>query len=473
MKLRNTERAFEHLFEYLVSPESVLKPELQQLSSLGTVPEFEEVSHHRCHAASAFYPSNFEEALVLTIDSRGENESTVVCEGGDKNIQKLRSYSHDNSLGRLYTTVTEFLGFRANNGEGKIMGLAPYGNTNAEIRDNLTEELSFGVEYDVTPVTKQTGAQRVQKLSSILGREQSEDTAEFTHWEKDLAFVCQQLTEEAVVSIVESYLSEVETENVCLAGGVALNCKLNKRVRESEAVNRTWIQPVAHDSGIIIGAGMATFGHGCGQNHVYLGDGYTNDEISDFLDSCKLSYKKDNDFPGTVAAELADGKLVGWFQDRDEIGPRALGNRSILADPRTAESRDRVNRSVKHREEWRPFAPSILEEGADNYLQEYQPSPFMIDTFNIVDEKQDEIPAVLHPADHTTRPQTVTEEDNYRYYQVLIDFKRRTGVPVILNTSFNDHGEPIVHTPAEAVKDFFGMGLDLLAIGDCIVRKES
>ncbi|MFD1685875.1 carbamoyltransferase family protein [Halobellus litoreus] len=435
-------------------------------------PPIETVEHHRCHAASAFHPADFTEALVLTIDGRGEYDSTVVWRGDKSGLERIKTYAHPNSLGHFYGIVTEYLGYRAFNGEGKIMGLAPYGSNNEEIESKLRDVIEVTSEYDVTDLTTGGIEAGVQRLERLFNRPRNETKGSFDQWQKDLAFITQKLLEEIVVGIVRRYAS-IGSGNVGLSGGVALNCKMNKRVMELDSVEELFIQPVAHDGGLAVGAGMI------GQqpddveamSDVYWGSSFEMDEITRVLEKNKIDYEVPENLEATIAEDIADGQLIGWYQGRMEMGPRALGNRSILADPRTEASRDRVNRYVKHREEWRPFAPSMLEEAAEEYLHNGEPSPFMIKTFEVRSERTDEITAVLHPGDDTTRPQTVNEDQNPRYYRLIEEFEQRTGVPVVLNTSFNDHGEPVVRTPTEAIKDFYGMGLDVLVLNDAVVRK--
>ena len=430
--------------------------------------------HHLCHAVSAFHPSGFDDALVLTIDAKGEYDSTVVWSADRTGLSRIRTYTHPNSLGLLYAIVTEFLGFRMFNGEGKVMGLAPYGNPNPAIEEPLRELIQTGVEYDVTAVTKRWGTGHgVRVLEEMFDRSRHDPGEEFDQWERDLAFAIQHLLEETVLAIVTAHLDAVPSGCVALAGGVALNCKLNKRVRELPGVTDLFVQPVAHDAGLALGAGWVDVDPDDvdPMETVYFGPSYEPDEIESLLQSNKLAYGRLEDIPEYVARRLADGALVGWFQGRMELGPRALGARSILADPRTIESRDDVNQFVKHREHWRPFAPSILEEAVDEYLINGTVAPFMIDTFDVYDSKKDDLAAVLHPADDTTRPQTVNQSQHPRFHALISAFAEITGVPAVLNTSFNDHGEPIVHTPIEGVKDFFGMGLDILVIEDFVLEK--
>jgi carbamoyltransferase len=372
--------------------------------------------------------------------------------------------------------VTEYLGYNALNGEGKLMGLAAYGEENKEIESALRSLVTTGADYDVTPLTGQIRIDPgIRILEETLGRPANKDTSSFSKWERDLAYVTQRLLEECVLSIVDRYIEEVETNKVCLAGGVAMNCKMNKLIREQSNIEHIFVQPVANDAGIALGAGMLEHDPKTvpEQSTVYLGPSYDTDKISRFLEQNKIPYTKPDNIATVTATALADGKLVGRFAGRMEFGPRALGNRSILADPRTVDSRNRVNKFVKHRENWRPFAPSIKADKADEYLVDACDAPFMIQTFDIRENRQEEIPAVLHPGDNTTRAQTVKPEQNPEYYELLDKFEAETEVPVLLNTSFNDHGEPIVRTPLQAVRGFFSMGLDVLVLEDILIKKES
>lgn len=446
-----------------------------RLAEIGTpIPPITLRSHHACHAASAFHPSTFEEAAVFTIDAKGEYDSTVVWHGTSEGLERVRTYEHPNSLGLFYAVITEFLGYRMFNGEGKVMGLAPYGTDNPEIESALRSVIETGVDYDVTDLTRRWGTgYGVKRLEELFGRSAKDTPIEFDQWEKDLAHTAQKLLEETVTDLVDAYCRDLGTDTVALAGGVALNCKLNKRIMELPSVNDVFVQPVSNDAGLALGGGWID------QSPVsvepmetaYWGPEYDTDAVEDRLDVNKLSYGTPERLECRVAEAIAGGALVGWFQGRLELGPRALGNRSILADPRTEASRDRVNQFVKHREAWRPFAPSILEEAADEYFENATAAPYMIRSFDVKPEKRDDLSAVLHPADDTTRPQTVSADANPRYHRLLREFESLTGVPVLLNTSFNDHGEPIVNEPIEAIKDYFGMGLDLLVIDDLVITK--
>lgn len=458
-----------HLERRIYPLKSVL-PELSDLTD--SIPPIELRSHHRCHAASSFHPSGFDEAVVLSIDGHGEYDSTVVWRGTQSGLERVKTYKIPNSLGHFYGIVTEFLGYRFFNGEGKVMGLAPYGQFNDEIHDKLSKEITKGAEYDVTNLTKGGIDKGVKRLEDLFGRGRNKTEGQFDQWQKDLAYVAQSILEEIVVSMVQKFTKELDVNNVCLSGGVALNCKLNKVIMEMDETDEIFIQPVANDAGLALGAGMLEQDPPDVETpSIYLGPEPDRDETRRMLEMNKLDYVTVDDPAKFTAEKISQGELVGWFQGRQEMGPRALGNRSILADPRTEESRDRVNEFVKHREGWRPFAPSLLEEAMDDYFKRAEPSPYMIKTFDTKEDKREELKAVVHPGDSTTRPQTVTREQNPKYYRLLKELEKITGVPVVLNTSFNDHGEPIVTRPKEALKDFYGMGLDVLVVENFVLTK--
>lgn len=453
---------------------TALIPETKsKLGSIGDVPdEIVTYSHHRCHASSAFYPAPFDEGLVVTLDGRGEHDSTVVWHGNGRSLERVRTYEFPNSLGMFYGLITEYLGYNRLNGEGKIMGLSPYGNPNPDIESVLETALESGVEYDVSEVTGTTSIESgIRAIERLFGRERKTDEEPFTQWEKDLAYATQKFVEETVTEIVSHYCREFDVSSVGLAGGVALNCKMNKAVMGLPEVTETFVQPVANDAGLSVGAAMLSSEQRPRMDSVFLGTEYGSEDIETYLDTVKIAYEKPAEMERYVAESIADGALVGWFQGRMEMGPRALGHRSILADPRRADSRDRINKHVKNREEWRPFAPSMLEEHAEDYLIDHAPAPFMIKTFDVPEDKQAEIPAVLHPADGTTRPQLVSKRQNPTYYRLIKHFSDITGTPVLLNTSFNDNGEPIVESPKNAIDDFFSMGLDLLVLEDVVLSK--
>ena len=360
------------------------------------------------------------------------------------------------------------------------MGLAPYGSKNKDFFDIFEEIVKTDENgYDVSEISIpmslgfMVGIKRIEELFGIKRRLSSEPIKK-EH--KDLAFALQYYLEKIGVNLVKKAINITGSNKVCLTGGVALNCKMNKKIMEMSEVKDFFIQPVANDAGLVIG-GVLEASHRSGLNprflmkHNYWGPSFSNEEIKKALDERKIIYKKLKDLK-KIAKAIADGYFVGWFQGRMEMGPRALGNRSILCDPRRIDLKDRLNDFVKHRERWRPYAPSVLEEYADNYIINLKTAPFMIKTFDINKEFQQQIEAILHPVDKTTRPHIVCRSVNPRYYDLIDEFRKLTGLPIILNTSFNDHGEPIVCSPIDAIKDFFGTGLDTLVLGDFIIQKD-
>lgn len=466
--LRHT--VFQGIFIRTAFPEQRIRSGLSDIY-YDNFPEIIYVPHHRAHAASAFYYSGFKNANVITVDGSGEYDSTVLWRTSGGELERSKTFKTPNSIGKFYGLITRFLGYRMNNGETKIMGMAPYGDENKSIRHNLLDLISYGSgEYDVTSVTDTVDP--ISKLEDVLGFSRRHQGEDFSEDHRDLAFEVQHMTEEIVLSLVEHNYKQTQKKQVAVAGGVFLNCKMNKRIMESEVCDELFIQPAAGDDGLAIGAGIqVAIDKGYAPPELedgffspYLGPSADSERIEEFISESKLEFEKldDEDVADHIAADIADGLLVGHFSGRTEFGPRALGNRSILADPRTIESKNRVNEYVKHREHWRPFAPSILAEEAEDYLENAEQSPYMIKTFDVIPERLDDMQAVIHDGDDTTRPQTVRIDQNERYYRIISAFKKRTGIPAVLNTSFNDNGEPIVMTPRHAVRNFFSMGLDVL-----------
>ena len=442
-------------------------------------PKIEFLGHHLCHAASCFYPSGFKDASILTIDGEGDYDSTVIWSWNGENIKQEISWNIDNSIGFFYGAFTAFLGYEIFNGEAKVMGLAPFGEKNRDIFNIFDEIIEINSDgYDVSEISIPlafgaiVAIKRIEELFGIKRRLPNEN---FTKEHKDLAFALQYYLEKIVTNLVIHSIEITGSHNVCLSGGVALNCKMNKKIMEIPEVDNLFIQPLAHDAGLALGAVLEAskrMGYDVffKMTHNYLGPSYSNDEIRNILEERKIKFSKIENLK-IVAQAIADGKFVGWFQGNLEMGPRALGNRSIIIDPRSNELKDNLNEFVKHREKWRPYAPSILEDFADEYMENYNFAPFMIKTFDINKKYVKDIEAVLHPVDKTTRPHVVYKETNPCYYDLIKEFYNITGIPLILNTSFNDHGEPIVCSPQDAVKTFYITGLDLLVLEDYLIVK--
>lgn len=432
---------------------------------------YETISHHRCHAASAAYCAPVDRPVVVTIDHRGEHDSTVLW---DADLKRVKTFAWDNSIGRFYAAGVNYLGYPRGWDAGKVMGLAPHGDRREVFEREFESLVDYGNgDYDVTAITRADDP--VELFEARFGPRREPGGAFDAHHE-DFAYHLQTTTERIVTSLVEHHLVDCDAGDLALAGGVALNCKLNHEIRSCDAVESLFVQPAANDGGICLGAALEATRLASGERpdptfeHVYYGPTYERSAIEAVLDGAKVAYERVDDVADRTAALLAEGDIVGWFQGRMEYGPRALGNRSILADPRSSAFKDAVNDDVKGRESWRPFAPSLLVEAADEYLCDGREAPYMVVVDDVAPAKRDEIEAVVH-VDGTTRPQTVTADANERYYRLIEAFGERTGVPVVLNTSFNVAGQPIVESPEQALATFYSTGLDGLAIGDFLVWK--
>jgi len=445
------------------------------------LPPVHYIPHHLCHAASTFYLSGFQNSLILTLDGSGEEHATILWEGQGKDIKKIKEINLPHSLGWFYSAITEFLGFRAYTGEGKVMGLAPYGKNDESIKNKLRQIISIQKDtYTIDPsyiyFDKRTNSSKfTDKLVDLLGPPKLHGE-KFTQYHKDLAFCAQDLLEEAVNNLVSYGIKETKSTNVCVAGGVGMNCKMNGKILENNLVDKVFVIPPSSDNGSSIGAALQLYRDlGCDptkyeMTHAYYGPSFTNKEIKHVLDYCKVKYSYHEDIEKVTAEKIYDNKIVGWFQGKMEIGSRALGNRSILGNPLNPNMKDIINSHVKHRESYRPFCPSMLHEDASNYLENIDSAPFMIVAYNAKPGIDKKLPAVVH-VDNSVRPQTVKKEDNKRYWNLINEFKSISGESVILNTSFNVAGEPIVCTPADAIRCFFGTGIDVLAIGNYIIEK--
>ena len=463
--------------------------------------------HHYSHAASAFYPSPFKEAVILTLDGVGEWATTTVAVGDKNKLEIIKEIYFPHSLGLLYSAFTYYTGFKVNSGEYKLMGLAPYGkpifkDLIFEKLIDLKEDGSFKINMEYFNYA--TGLTMTNnKFSKLFGnpvRDANKDLLKEFHM--NIAASIQAVTEEIVLRLTKNISKDYNIKNLCLAGGVALNCVANGKILKSKYFENIWIQPAAGDAGGSLGAALAYWYHELKmpRNNYedqmkgsYLGPKLENNFIEDKLKYLKANYKKQNsnEIILTTAKELSKEKTVGWFQGRMEFGPRALGGRSILGDPRSAKLQRELNLKIKFRESFRPFAPSVLREDVKDWFELDSDSPYMLLVADIKKEKQikmtekDEslfgieklnikrssIPAITH-VDYSARIQTVHEETNSRYYQLIKEFKKITNCPVLVNTSFNVRGEPIVCSVEDAFNCFMGTNLDILVIEDFILFKE-
>lgn len=448
--------------------------------------------HHLSHAASAFYPSPFAQAAILTIDGVGEWATTTICRGEGNEIRLLREIPFPHSLGLFYAAFTAYCGFLVNSGEYKLMGLASYGKPGERtgqyirrIRERLIDlraDGSFLLNmdcFDYAAGLKMTCDTAWKALFGLPPRKPGEPLAEAYI---DLAYAAQAITEEAVVRLARTARRLTGCRQLTLAGGVALNCVANGRIEREGLFDSLWIQPAAGDAGGALGAAYAVRHIYQGEKRLcgrpdtlaygYLGPSFPDKRIRTLIrkEQAKGRYLPDDVLYREVALRLAEGRIVGWFQGAMEWGPRALGNRSILADPRRADMKDRLNRAVKFRESFRPFAPSVLEEEASRYFDGKDPSPYMLKVMEVRPDYRSLLPAVTH-ADDTARVQTVTRLSNPRFYALLEAFKAQTGYGVLVNTSFNVRGEPIVCTPEDAWRCFRHSGMDDLVIGNWLFGK--
>lgn len=437
------------------------------------------LGHHDTHAAAAFLSSPFDDAVTLSVDRGGDYLSTAafLCEG--TSIQEITRVRHPHSLGELYSAVTWWLGFQPNYDEGKTMGLASFGRpTYVDDFRSMVELLDDGqFRIDLSWAGWHTEHGWVSdRFLTRFGQRRKPDEPLTEHHE-DVAHGVQAVTEEAALHLARwAHRRSGGKRALCLAGGVALNSVMNARLLMDGPFEKVFIPAPSGDAGNAIGGALSAWHHDTGKprewqmEHAYLGPEFSEAQIRAALDERKLTYRQVAD-PAEAAADLlAAGKIMGWFQGRAEVGPRALGNRSILADPRPDHMKDTINAEVKHRERFRPFAPSVLAEEAPAWFEPSAPSPFMLLCLPIKKDRQKEIPAVTH-VDGTGRLQTVTEAGNPLFRRLIEAFERRTGVPIVLNTSFNDRGEPIVSSPGEALNTFFATGLDALVIGPYVLEK--
>src|ERR1700676_1958652 len=431
------------------------------------------VEHHLAHAISALGYSGFDDAAVVVMDGRGAREATSIWHGKNGRLEHVMTMPFPDSLGLFYSQFTGYLGFQPNSDEWKVMGLAPYGQPKIQ----LDAFIDTGVSPYRVHAKRIFGNGRGQfsEMSAALGPQRMPES-EIDDRHKNIAYAVQDACEIAMMNVVRMAIEKTRCRNLCLAGGVALNSKANGKIAASGMVERIFVQPAASDDGVALGAALAPYLDNGGRlpnkamRHAYLGPAFDDEAIEAALRTFKLRYARVSDVAATAAELLSQGKILGWFQGRMEFGPRALGNRSILADPRDPEMNAKVNNAVKFREWWRPFAPSFKKEAAGEFLEGAADSPFMILTAQVGAGERGVIPSVTH-VDGSARPQTVEKEINPLYWRLIDEFGKRTGVPVIMNTSFNLRGEAIVNTPTDAIRTFFSSGMDALAIGSFLVEK--
>ena len=448
----------------------------------GHCPPVRCVHHHLAHCASAYYACGFDDAMIFSADLSGDGVSTMLGHGIDGHIEVLKVFKKPQSLGIFYSVITQFLGFRRDSDEYKVMGLSSYGRPSVDLSWLLEfggGDYHFHDEYIRKVKPGQPNASKQEPMYEHcfvekLGRPRLEHEP-MTGFYADVAKSAQDRLEQAAIDLITHLHQRTGSRNLCIAGGVGLNCVMNQRLLALPFIDRLFVQPAASDAGIALGAAyivardngetIAPF------TDAYLGIEHSEKETRSTLDMLNVPYRREDRFVDFAAERLAKGEIVGWFHGRDEFGPRALGNRSILANPRDATMKDRVNERIKFRESFRPFAPAILEDHAAAYFKGYKhPSPFMTVTFDVVDDKKEDIAAVVH-VDGTARVQTVADEQAPLFAKLIRTFHDATGIPAVLNTSFNVKGQPIVHNPVQAVATFYGSGMDHLVIPPFILSK--
>jgi carbamoyltransferase len=450
------------------------------------------IEHHRSHLASAFFASPFEEAAVLSIDGSGDFTTTMIAHGTRNKINVINSVDFPVSCGLFYTAFTQFLGFPHYGDEYKVMGLAPYGTPRYadKVQDLLVLKkdglFSWKAEYFVSPGragfhyhnnVPQVGNLFSSRFVDHFGAPR-QPSDPLTEYHKDLAASVQKVTETLLFHILEHLRKKTNSSNVCVAGGVAQNSVANGKIVSATGFKNVYIPSAGHDAGISMGSALYLYNHVLGRprstpiNSAYCGSSFSNDQIEQLLRGRRIRYEKldDRELYERVIQKLIEPGVVGWFSGKAEFGPRALGGRSILADPRNPDAKSLLNSKIKRRENFRPFAPSILTEFATEYFERSDNVPFMEKVFPIRQEKRALIPAVTH-VDGTGRLQTVDRTVSPRYYQLIETFRRKTGIPLLLNTSFNEN-EPIVNTPGEALDCFLRTSMDMLVLENCVVERQ-
>ena len=524
------------------NPKSIIHRITKILEEIGLsedkVPEINWYNHHYCHALSAHLSSPFEKSLSIVVDANSELDTSSVWVANGCKLNKIFSKTLPHSLGWLYRSFTLFCGFDAYEGEGMLMGLAPYGKPNKSIAKKIEKilqwkedddgffDFSIDPEYVYIGERNKSNKAITKKLIDTFG-DVADSIETPSQYYKDIAYEIQDRFEKTLAKFVERFVKQTGLKKVSLSGGVFLNCKVNGFIwKESSAIEDIYIMPIAGDDGIGIGANMAYGVEKISQNrtdyslpNIYLGNEYSDEEINDEINNFSIrdhfknsqqyaSLNKSLDLSKSteelkslladsnryilinekvrsflrekifcpedltvyIARCISEGKIVGWFQGRMEAGPRALGSRSILGDPRRMDSLDNINRKVKFRQPWRPFCPSILNEDSEKYFKKVTQSPYMINTFDVTEITEKEAPAIVH-VDKTARPQFLTKEANPLYHQLLCDFKKISGVPILMNTSMNIKGEPICRSPEDALNLFFATDIDVLTIGKFVLKK--
>lgn len=461
---------------------NLIKYNLRFSGLYGKLPRVVFVPHHLAHAASVFFSSGMDKATIVIADGLGETDSTTIWKGEGLSLKKLAQISFPNSLGEFYAAFTEFCGFKTYQQEGKLMGLAAIGHEDREIFEKMKKTITIDHEkYDISTKYTINGAHSYgisfsDEMVNLFGEPRKRD-GEITQNYKNIAYAAQDHLEKGTIEIIRKAVRLTGIKNVCFSGGVAMNCKLNGFIEQSGLVDNLFVLPASNDAGAALGAAMIRSikaGHDprFKLEHTYFGPSSSDEEIEETIKNIKAPYRKiDLNDLSEVADLLVNKKVVGLFTLRNEFGARALGARSIIADSRSKEMLDLVNEKVKRREPWRPFAPVIIEGFENEYFIDGKISRYMMKAYHIRPEKRNVVPAVVH-VDDTCRPQSINEKTNPVYFNILNKFYEKTGVPVLMNTSFNVRGEPIVSKPIEALRCYLSTGMDALLIGSYLLKKQ-
>jgi carbamoyltransferase len=494
--------AFESIVEF--HPDRIkahIQEGLRDAGFFGKIPEIKFVNHHLAHAYSSYFCSPFQKAGILTIDGSGEDMCTQLYIAEGEKIKVVESYPIPHSLGWFYAAITQYLGFTPYRDEGKVMGLAALGESRRHTNkwcEPLSKILKITTSgYEIDPIYTKVGGhfygsrftdafyKLLTDVDALMvpvayGEKAEKDGEVISKYLLDnyidLAWAAQRLLEKAAVSLAKKLVNNYGVENICLAGGVAMNCKMNGEVLRQSGCKEIFVQPASSDGGTALGAAMIV-AQQVGDNirnplnHTYYGPEFSNAEIKSTLDMAKVDYEEVNDPAELAAGLLEEGKMVSWFQGRMEFGARALGGRSILASPVFPEIKLKVNKEVKYREDWRPFCPSMIKEVSEKYLVDPGDGKFMIVACPIKQDIKEQVPSIVH-VDDTVRPQLVSEHVNPLFHSLISNLGKKTGSPVVLNTSFNVRSEPIICTPLEAVRCFYSNGLDALIVGNFLLKKK-
>ncbi len=453
---------------------------LRRVGLKGKIPKIEFIDHHESHVASTYLLSGFNEAVVIIIDGSGESTCTSIWHAKNGRYQLKKKTDIPHSLGWFYAGMTDYLGFIPYRDEGKVMGLAPYGKKVPQIEEKINKVIKISPDgYKLDPSyfllgTHEAGKHFSDKLVKLFGppRYYGEPLNDRI---TNIAFIVQETLEKIVLNIVKDATDNGRIRHVCIAGGVGLNCKMNGVIRQSPYVDKIFVQPAAGDAGAALGAAI-TLSHKLGEwkpyrlKNVYYGPSFSDEDIKKELDIAGIKYSMPDNIAQKTAKAVSEGKIVAYFDGAMEFGARALGHRSILANPCDPDMKDKVNLRVKFREPWRPFCPSLTTESKHDYLEDADNAEFMIVAYQAKKGIRDRIPSVVH-VDNSVRPQTVEKDTNPRYWEILNELKSLTGHPVVLNTSFNLRGQPIIAHPRDAIACFFSSGLDVLVLNNYWIEK--